>query len=139
MKHWEGLEGLREAYRELVKQVSEGLASYLQVEDWSEEGDPDYKVSLGNLPMPCPGCGRMRLNFHPDLCRIDCEKCFWTAGQIYPGDEGEFARVVERLDAEDLKEISRILTAHAESCRTYNCESEAESTQRIADRLKGLL
>lgn len=145
--------GLEESYRSLISPISEGLAGYLSVEDWSEGdgyivinvyGDPrspaapDYKISLGNLPMPCPGCGRMRLNFYPDLHRIDCEKCFWVSGQMLTDDEGEFALKLSMLDKEDLKYVVMILRDHVLECDLYNCDEELENTQRIIDRIKGV-
>jgi len=88
LKHWEKRKGLEESYKVLAGQISEGLAGYLCVEDWSEGDEPDWRVSLGNLPMGCPNCGRSRLNFHPDIQRIDCEKCDWYVGSAISNDEG---------------------------------------------------
>ena len=48
-----------------------GLATYVYIEDGA--------VQLGNLPMSCPDCGRLRVNFHPDRHRLDCEKCDWSS------------------------------------------------------------
>ena len=83
MNEWDKMKELEKHYRVLVKPVSEALAGYLCVMDMSEDDVPDYKIHLGNLPMPCPNCGRSRLNFHPDFHRIDCEKCDWFTGGPY--------------------------------------------------------
>ncbi len=58
---------------------SPGLASYLYIADHGEGSEPKYIVSLGDLPMHCPNCGRCRVNFYPDLRLIDCEKCDWDS------------------------------------------------------------
>lgn len=85
--NYEQIRELEKHYKELVKPVSETLASYLHLEDWAEDDDLDLiKIHIGNLPMPCPNCGRMRLNFRVDLHRIDCEKCDWYSGESVPDD-----------------------------------------------------
>lgn len=86
MTNLDKMKALQESYKALARQISEGLANHLQVEDWSEGDEPDWRVALGNLPMGCPNCGRPRLNFHPDLPRIDCEKCDWYSGASIPED-----------------------------------------------------
>lgn len=65
---------------EAMQETNRAWASALQI--LQKIAEPAHGVSLcggelsfGNLPFPCPRCGRMRLNYFPADNSIACEKC----------------------------------------------------------------
>ena len=57
-----------------IQRLRKGYNYYLYLED-----GVSY---VGNLPIPCPNCGRMRLNLLPVERVVQCEKCDgeWSNG-----------------------------------------------------------
>lgn len=80
---WDVMEEHLKSLRDVVSVFSPALSMYMYLEypdeDEDDGAEPKYVLTLGNLPMGCPNCGRPRLNFYPDLRLIDCEKCDWDS------------------------------------------------------------